>query len=233
MRHYVRLVQNYRMDDDPDQGMIQYLLKPGDHAIDLGANIGVYTRLLSNIAGPEGKIVSFEPVPGTFEILSHVCSSLGLSNVELKNMAVGSSIGSVSMRIPQENIYQASVVSSGTESAFSVALTTVDATTQSIDPAFIKIDVEGHELEAIRGANQTLQRCKPSLLIEVSGTPDVEGSSAAELFSELSSLGYSAYWYDRQVVKQRQHGDSTVNYFFLQPSHVELLNNSPVEVVST
>ena len=60
---------------------VRELVKPGDFVIDMGANFGWYTNVLSTAVGPSGKVYSIEPIPDTFQVLSGVIQKLGLKNV--------------------------------------------------------------------------------------------------------------------------------------------------------
>ena len=63
------------------------LISPGDTVLDIGANIGVFSRMLSRCVGPHGKVYAFEPIPQSFEFLSNNMRKLGLKNVETLDFA--------------------------------------------------------------------------------------------------------------------------------------------------
>lgn len=99
--------------------------------------------------------------------------------------------------------------------------------------AFIKCDVEGHELSLVKGAQKLVEMAKAAWLIEVSRTsnPDLEGSNSWDIFSRFSAHGHSPWWLDGNVFRRRKHGDQTLNYFFLSPQHVtELRLRSSLEI---
>jgi len=77
-RHYVRAVKSFY---EPDTEIMHALVGTGDMVLDIGANVGWYTYLLSKCVGPRGQVTSIEPVPPTFEILSHCVRALELPNV--------------------------------------------------------------------------------------------------------------------------------------------------------
>ena len=60
---------------EPDVQPIKRLVKPGDFAIDLGANIGWYSHVLANLVGENGRVYSIEPIPDTFRLLSAVAAA--------------------------------------------------------------------------------------------------------------------------------------------------------------
>lgn len=153
------------------------LLRPGDTVLDIGANFGVFTKLFSELAGPSGEVIAFEPIPETFRTLSAGVELLKLQNVKTLNKAVSDHVGTALMEVPQysetmgENLYESHIVnSSDAPNTYSVQTVTIDSLQLSkVD--FIKIDVEGHELQVLRGGRETIQRLHPTLMVEVT-TPD-------------------------------------------------------------
>jgi FkbM family methyltransferase len=230
-RYYLGKVRTYSRANwdtgESDLQVIRHLVEPGDHVVDVGANFGFYTAYLSERVGHQGSVTSFEPVPRTFDLLAYNVRKLPLTNVRLFNCGVSDSNGSATMGIPQfdsgvENYYQATLVRPGTSGAFSHQVPVELKTLDSVFPAetkltFVKVDVEGHELHAIAGAQRLIRSSKPALLIEVSGNPDDRGSSAFALWQQLQAEGYAPYWYDGSSLRPRSPGDSSINYFFLTP----------------
>jgi hypothetical protein len=86
--------------------------------------------------------------------------------------------------------------------------------------AFIKCDVNYHELACLRGGMQTIRRSKPAMLIEVLPDPDRAGTAAAQVFELLERNGYGSYWFDGQKLRKRERGERSQNYFFLTGKHV-------------
>lgn len=213
---------------EPDLAVVRRLVALGDTVLDVGANYGIYTKFLSDLVGSRGRVISLEPIPETFELLSANVASLGLSNVQLHQRAASDRDGALGMVVPDtpDGHYQARVVDgvAGT-SALSVTGVTLDRVAQGTVErlTFIKCDVEGHELAALRGARSLLQECRPALLVEVSGDPDQAGSRANELFTDLRALGYGAYLRRGDLLVHRALGDRAVNYFFLQADRAQPL----------
>jgi FkbM family methyltransferase len=230
--YYARRVKTFW---ENDIGPIKYLVNPGDAAIDIGANVGWYTRILCQLVAQHGKVYAIEPIPQTFELLSSVIQQLHLSNVELINCAISDTEGSAVMEIPLyesngiENYYMARLcVSKDPTNSLQkkVNLRTLDSlfSEHPKNIIFIKCDVEGHELSVIRGASHLITQCKPAWLLEISGNPDDEGSPAEHVFRSLAAYGYAPYWFDGQKLRKRITADTSTNYFFLQPSHAARLN---------
>ncbi len=219
------VTRGFSEDEEPDLRVVAHLVAPGDTVLDIGANIGCYTRYLSERVGPSGRVYSVEPVPTTFEILSAVVRKLELANVKLCNCAVSDTEGRATMEVPRYetggmNLYQARISVAGGRSSltrFDVSMQTIDSLFAEVPASisFVKVDVEGFELACLNGARRTLARAHPAWLIEVSGDPDDPASDARRLFDLLSSEGYAAFWYDGTRLHRRSRGDRSINYFFL------------------
>ena len=87
-RHYLRLLCSSLLEKEPELRVVRYLIKPGDSVIDIGANVGVYSKILSELVGPDGHVYSIEPFGPTFEILCYNIRKLSLDNVEPVNVAI-------------------------------------------------------------------------------------------------------------------------------------------------
>lgn len=233
-RHYLNDLRNLDLAEEPDLAIVRHIVCEGDGAVDIGANYGLYTTVLSHLVGEKGRVLSFEPIKPTFEILSYCVSKLRLINVVLHHMAISNNSGRMKMEIPTyddgtENYYEARLVTDEAESGrgeiMEVQTGTLDSITSALegDITFIKCDVEGHELAAILGAGATIRMSHPAWLIEIEGNPDDHGSAAHELFGLLSLEGYQTYWYDHKKLRLRQPGDESINYFFLTDQHCQRL----------
>lgn len=225
--HYFHELKRFSERDEPDLRVVRKLVRPGDHVVDIGANVGWYTRVLAESVGSGGRVYSIEPIEVTFEILSYCIHRLGLRNVDLLHSGLSETDGKAVMEIPSfnkggENFYRAKIVSSANPSKANrqvhVRLTTLDKMLRgSKNPiTFIKCDVEGHELAVVRGARDVIERFMPAWLIEVSQDPDEPGTPSNELFAILYSYGYSAFWFDGSNLVERAPKDKSINYFFLK-----------------
>jgi FkbM family methyltransferase len=239
--HYARVVRKLSENEEPDLKVVRHLVRMGNQVADLGANIGIYTKHLSELVGVAGRVYSVEPTSLTFDILRSNVRKLGLKNVELKNCAISDVDGYVTMEVPQyesggENFYTAHVIrhqGPGFLRRSVVPSTTIDSLFSGMPSPlhFIKCDVEGHELSCVRGAVCTIHRSKPAWLIEISGNPDDEKSGSHQVFHLLLASGYQAYYFDGAKLRVRKTRDSSINYFFLCPEHLRVLEERefPVE----
>lgn len=243
-RHYAGLLRHRSLEEEPDLKVVRCLVKPGDYVIDIGANIGVYTKTLSELVGREGRVYSIEPFPATFQILCSNIKNLSLKNVEPMNFAISDHEGVVTMELPcdpsgAETHYRAHVVSNnavkGKTEIVKVRATTIDSAFPDVSKkvTFIKCDVEGHELACLKGAQKFLTQSRPAWLIEVSGTPEEKDSAAYRVFEMLSNNGYVVWWFDGIRIRKRVAGDKSTNYFFLGDNHINFLKDREPDLVLT
>lgn len=206
--HYSASLKRYDIDAEPDLRACKSLLAHGDTVLDVGANIGVYTRFCSEFVGPSGHVISLEPVPETFAYLLHNVHSLGLENVECLNFAASDHDNdSETMSVPQysrggANLYEAALSSEGN---VRVRAAKLDTLFPNLSPQFIKCDVEGHELACIQGALGMIHRCRPKWMVEV---------TRCETFELFDSLDYVASSYDGDTFRPYDPSHITANCFF-------------------
>ena len=133
------------------------LAGPGEQAVDVGANIGVMTSLLSRRVGAGGRVFAFEPHPDIYRCLEQNCRRWGRSNVLCFDCAVSSRNGSARLCEPGiygENGGTACLGDGGTGCGFEVRIVRLDDALPVGECGVLKIDVEGHELEVLGGAER-------------------------------------------------------------------------------
>ena len=217
--------------------MIRELVQQGTVAVDLGANFGMYTKVLSDLVGSAGTVISVEPVLQTFDALSRNIRSLGMGNVSCVNVAISDSDGDVLMKLPNYetggiNFYQATVVATAdgkvTDSRQHVLVPALRLDTLVAGKGivgFVKCDVEGHELACLAGAEMVLNSHGPAWLVEVWGDPDESGTKAMQVFRIFEGLSYASWWFDGHRLVKRRPGERSTNYFFLKQAHVTRLRD--------
>src|SRR5205807_8205431 len=95
--YYARLVQSFA---EKELDIVKVLVAPGDYVIDVGANIGWYTRPLAHLVGDSGRVYGIDAVPRSFDILRFCTKRLRRQNVTRLNCAISDSAGPASMQIP-------------------------------------------------------------------------------------------------------------------------------------
>ena len=170
--------------------LMQKVVKPGMCFVDVGAHFGYEALLASELIGETGRVVSFEPQPHIFSILSK--NLRGLKNARAVNAAVGSRVGTAEMQAV--NILQSAFAAIAKESqAFQarVPLTTLDDALLSHERPvdFLKCDVEGNEMDVLRGAQNILKNDHPLLVLEAE-MPRPERPRVREFTDFLSPMGY-------------------------------------------
>lgn len=173
--------------DEPEYAILDTLIRPGDWVLDIGANIGHYTKRFSELAGPAGRVIAFEPVPTTFALLASNVRHFAAANVTLINAAVSDALSVVGMSMPNfssglSNYYRAHI-SAPADSALSVLTLSVDSLGLDGRVALIKIDAEGHEASVLAGMQALLRAHHPALIVE---------TGSDELVTGLVALGYVA-----------------------------------------
>jgi FkbM family methyltransferase len=151
------------------------LVRPGDVAVDVGANWGVHTLLLSRLVGPRGRVLSLEPLPRAFEALRWHLDANGCRNVTPMPVALGDFDGTARF-VPgashSQGVLAAARPGAGGDPAdgFPVTLRTLDSLVQELGlraVRLVKIDVEGAESMVLRGAARTLERFRPHLIVDL------------------------------------------------------------------
>jgi len=165
------------------RAIVEYV-GPGAVAYDIGANVGFHTLLCAKAVGAKGKVFAFEPFPRNQNILKRHLQLNGIGNVTVVEAAVSDRRGSAWFTSPVDNHGSMGHLSEH-ESADTISIESIalDGTDYPL-PDFIKMDVEGAELLALRGMHAILSRSKPVLVIE--RTP----SSWVEVEDLLTQSGY-------------------------------------------
>jgi FkbM family methyltransferase len=157
--------------------------------VDVGANWGSYSLLL---APQFTHVDAFEPVERCANALARYSETFG-GSIRVHQCALSDREGTVPFFIPWRDDVDASsssrVVSAGDPAAISVQAKTLDSF-EFTDVDLIKIDVEGHEREVLRGAEETIRRCRPRLLVEVEQRHIDE--PFANRIAAIEGLGYRA-----------------------------------------
>lgn len=198
VRFPVRWSRYYESNYEADNYFfLQARVKPGMHIIDIGAHLGLFSATSSKLAGDNGKIVCFEPTPGTYAILLQTLKLNHCHNVIPVQGAVSDKEGSATFYISETagcNSNSLIKNKAGNEAkGYEVKLFTIDGITNqySLKPGLIKIDAEGAELDVLRGGLNTFKNFKPILILGLH--PDFinkKGDSLEKIWDLLEQSGY-------------------------------------------
>lgn len=172
------------------------VLRPGDCCYDVGANIGVYTLWAAGLVGPTGEVHAFEPVPRTRATLTALVRQNDLTGVHVSPAAVGASVGSIGLRLYPDSSGLAHQVLEGDAPQLVAPAVTLDAhAARHRAPTLVKIDVEGFELDVLRGGRELLRTARPALLLEMlpSHLARRGREQQGELVSLLAAAGYRIF----------------------------------------
>jgi FkbM family methyltransferase len=200
-------VERFREWINWDKRVYLSFVRRGNVVLDVGANVGTHAVFLSHLVREDGRVLAFEPLAPNVDALRETIRRRSrISNISISQQAVGNpgkAHQEVLIRAPGDDLTQASLrlQEAGSWQAqasvreYRVSLTSLDAedqvqALQSID--FIKIDVEGGELDVWKGAAQTIRRHQPLVYCEVyEKWANSFGYTSSDLLAFVRSLGYA------------------------------------------
>ncbi len=137
-------------------------LREGDVVWEVGANVGLYTRQFCELVGPQGRVIAFEPTQACFQDLQRNCSAELQENCEVHQLALGRETGTVRMQLADDPLGATHSVLTderGKSDVRTVAVEMVrgDELARKLPrPRFLKVDVEGSELDVLKGLGEVL-----------------------------------------------------------------------------
>jgi FkbM family methyltransferase len=179
-------------------------LRPGDHFVDVGANVGVFSTLVGTRI-PGVRITAVEPFPPVREdLLTNLAlNDLSVDVVKVVDSALSDAPGEATFEVLDRDVLNRLAPGSGTDAdagagttGITVPVTTLDELVGDDPPALIKIDVEGSELLVMKGARRLLAGeagPPPVLLFEHAGYCAHFGITPEEVRTFLRSVGYTIY----------------------------------------
>lgn len=182
-----------RLRGDEMLTVIDALVRPGQTAVDIGANRGAYTLRLARLVGRNGRVHAVEPFPGSVAVLRR----LHQSNVTVHPVALSDHEGHQDLYVPVFNGKRLDALASLTEprvphDTLTIQLGSLDRLLgdEAAIVQFVKCDAEGHELAVLRGGASLFAR-RPTLLIRVEERHQV--GTVPRTFAHLDGLGYAGY----------------------------------------
>jgi FkbM family methyltransferase len=203
-RLLARLLGSSRYEDRFQSEMLS-LIKNNDRIWDIGANVGLYTEIFSRLTGLDGAVFAFEPSAQNRTALSVRVADC--PNVSVIPVALGNTVGQVSFHQGEDDSGATSRIIEGSEisgsESQSIEMRTADsciADGTAAAPNFIKIDVEGFELDVLQGMTTCLSSANLRVVcVEVHfGLLSARGmaNAPAEIETLLTTAGFKCHWSD-------------------------------------
>lgn len=205
---------------------IEQHVGPGMNVVDVGANIGWYTLIMSRLVTVTGEVHAFEPEPSFFDRLKdHFVLNFNKenisNNVHLVQRALSDVIGpGWCVKNAGPHFSSASISQTKPKGEYPdvtlIRCCPLDVIWGSIRPLhFIKIDVDGYELKVLRGAVKTITKNRPRMIIEI-----VRDENAPKTVELLQSWNYTMKaessmqeFSSNQIYDQFRYGEGTINIF--------------------
>jgi FkbM family methyltransferase len=174
---------------DPDeQACLERFLKPNDVFYDIGANVGFFAVIAARLVGPSGRVYAFEPFPESAAALRKNAALNGFTHLEVVESAVGAVSGKAKVMLGTWSGTN-SVVFDHSNGGIEVPVLAIDdfGPCRRAPPKFVMIDVEGAEIEVLKGMLKTLATSRPVVLCEVHWIGDAVLAFHKE---HLAPIGY-------------------------------------------
>ena len=181
---------------EPEMFFIENILTSNKRFLDIGSNLGIYSYYFRK---KFRYINAFEPL----KEVSYGLKALNCKNIKVHNLAISNHKGELTLHVPM--LYGSP--SSGLASLEKrdllsqdrlVSIDTIDSFSFD-DVSLIKIDVEGHELSVLRGSIETINRCKPVIIVEIEQRHNK--LEIEDVFSEFLDLNYDGYFLIQNKLK--------------------------------
>ena len=184
--------------------LVQNRVSPGDTVLELGCSLGYFTTLFSKIVTSDGLVVGYEINKKRYEILKNNLKRNNCHNVTVYNLGVASKSHNTDSQQKEKS-------SDNEYVALDEHLT--------VDPDFVKIDIEGAEYEALLGMKQLLSKDRPVIVCEVH--PDKMesfGNTTDDLFKFLDEIEYDIYRVNEDDIEKVTGFGSTREHYLFQPN---------------
>jgi FkbM family methyltransferase len=217
-------------EQDPAFRLSLSLLRKNDTVVDVGANVGLWSLAASTLVGRHGRVLSFEPLPSTFNRLERNVRLNALHNISCERIALGSEAGSATLFAPTMGNSGAASFGRrpGVDAPEVVAITTLDAYLEENrveSVRFMKIDVEGAELSVFNGAATLLSSSSaPAIVVEVGPVLAGNcGSSPRRVRQCLDGFRYRLFVYEGGKLQPYadRHEETDVDVFAFKDLHLE------------
>lgn len=182
--------------------LIKKYTKANDTVLDIGANIGFYAEILSHIVSSNGKVHCFEPDTVNFNYLKKRCSTL--SNVSVNNKAVSEKTGVLKIYTSKNlNVDHRTYKPEEYDKEIDIDCIAIDDYLQGQAVDFIKMDIQGFEMSAVKGMRKTLESPNLKLLSEFwPYGMRTAGTSVLEYFQFLKQYDFYIYLIENNTLEE-------------------------------
>jgi len=184
-----------------DRDLFSLIIKPGMNIVDVGANIGLLSMAFARLAGSDGHVFAFEPEPELFATLELNCRNNGFENISCFNMALGAKSGT--SLLFQSDLHLGDNRMFGSEKSsrkkIEVPIARLDDIIKHQHIDFIKIDVQGYEMEVLKGMERLIGR-SPNLRVMFEFYPKallMAGTSPEELLGYFRNRDFQIFQLDQ------------------------------------
>jgi FkbM family methyltransferase len=226
---YSMLYRGYKaIADRGEREVISRYVRPGDVAVDIGANMGCYTLYLSKIVGPEGRVYAFEPSPENYSRLAGTASAI--KNISLNRAAVGDNTGTAKLYLSDMLYVDHRLYRTGDRRrSIDVDCVRLDDYFKGEDKIdFIKMDIQGFEYHAFLGMQELIRR-NTNIKLIFEFWPfglNAAGVEPFDLIGLLKEQGFNLYRIGWAGLAEFSHRKS--NYGPLDYSDIFALRGCPV-----
>ena len=187
-----RSLDLYGEFSEGETAIFRQILRPGDIAVEVGANIGAHTVFLAKAVGETGAVLALEPQRLVYQMLCANVALNSLTNVWTTQLAAGSAAGTIHVPVLDPRSSQnVGGLPLGGEGAGGDVVGVVRGDDLGIGRCrLLKVDVEGMELDVLKGFAGVIAKHSPAMYVE-NDRPD----RSAELVRYIDSLGYAMFWH--------------------------------------
>jgi FkbM family methyltransferase len=183
--------------------------RSGSVVIDIGAHIGLFSVIASQVTGDKGKVYAFEPAPNTFALLKKTLAINNSQVIEPYQKAVGKENGKITFFVSDGEADNSNSLVNYKDDrplhGIDVEVTSVDEFVKEkkinkVD--FIKIDVEGAEYDTLRGAVETLKNLRPACIVAIHPEPiKAKGDRLEDIYDLIAGCRYRITYNEKELSK--------------------------------
>jgi FkbM family methyltransferase len=194
-----------------DMAFVLHALRPEDHFVDVGANVGSYTILAASTGA---RITSVEPIPSTAALLRrNVAMNQVAHRVRIVECGLSDHAGIERFSTDEDTTNHVLVDSDDAAAGLDMPVSTLDEVLGDDVPAVIKIDVEGYERAVLNGSHRTLSASQLlAVIVEMNGSVARYRVNEDDLNAVMRAHGFAPYAYDpfERTLVDSSHADANV-----------------------